>query len=72
MGILYNQKYEGRYIKERDLNPLMHKNDRGVSMQRKRIRQEEVAALSNKSLGRERSVSRSREPSQNSRGDSSA
>ena len=41
-------------------------------MQRKRIRQEELFVLPSKSLGRERSISRSRDPSQNSRGDSSA
>ena len=40
-------------------------------MLRKRSRQEESAGLSGKSLGSERSVSRSREPSQHSRGDSS-
>ena len=41
-------------------------------MQRKRIRQEDLFALRSKSLGRERSVSRSRDPSQNSRGNFSA
>ena len=51
----------------------MHKNDQGASMQRKRICQEELSTLpTSKSLGRERSVSRSRDPSQNSRGNSSA
>ena len=54
------------------MDPLMHQNDRGASMQRKRISREELSALPSKSLARERSVSRSREPSQNSRGDSSA
>jgi hypothetical protein len=50
----------------------MHKNDRGASMLRKRLRQEYFSGLfSGKSLGSERSVSRSREPSQHSRGDSS-
>ena len=71
MGIRYYNKYGGRYIKERDMDHTMHKNDRGGSMQRKRLRQEDLAALPSKSLGRERSVSRSREPSQHSRGDSS-
>ena len=50
----------------------MHKSDRGASMQRRRIRQEELSALPSKSLDREWSVSRSQEPSQNSHGDSSA
>ncbi len=72
MGIRYFNKYGGRYIKERDMDPTMHKNDRGGSMQRKRLRQEDLSALPSKSLGLERSVSRNREPSQNSRGDSSA
>jgi hypothetical protein len=72
MGIRYFNKYGRRYIKERDIEPIMHKNDRGGSMQQKRLRQEDLSALPSKSLGRERSVSRSREPSQNSRGDSSA
>ena len=54
------------------MDPLMHQNDRVASMQRKRIRREELSALPIKPLGRERSVSRSREPSQNSRGESSA
>jgi hypothetical protein len=72
IGIRYYKKYGGRYIKERDMDPLMHQNDRGVSMQRKRIHREEFFALPSKSLGRERSVSRIREPSQNSRGNSSA
>ncbi len=49
----------------------MHKNDWGASMLRERSRQEDVVGLSGKSLGSERSVSRSREPSQHSRGDSS-
>ncbi len=40
-------------------------------MLRKRSRQEDFAGLSGKYLGSERSVSRSREPSQHSRGDSS-
>ena len=70
IGIRYFNKYGGRYIKGRDMNHTMHKNDRGGSMQRKRLRQEVFAALP--TLGRERSVSRSsREPSQHSRGDSS-
>ena len=41
-------------------------------MQRKRIRQEELFALPSKSLGRERSVSRCRDSSQSSCGNSSA
>ena len=49
----------------------MPKNDRGASILHKRSRQEESAGFSGKSLGSERSVSRSREPSQHSRGDSS-
>ena len=53
------------------MDPTMPKNDRGASMLRKRSRQEESTGLSGKSLGSERSVSRSREPSQHSRGDSS-
>jgi len=64
---LSSLKYGGQYIRERDLDPLMHKNDRGASMQRKRIPKEELSALPSKSLGRERSVSRSWDPSQNSR-----
>ena len=72
MGLRYYNKYGGRYIKERDMDHTMHKNDRGGSMQRKRLRQEDLAALPSKSLGRERSMSRSREPSPHSRGDSSA
>ena len=62
----------GRYIKERDMVFLIHQNDRGASMQRTRICREELSALPSKSLARERSVSRSRKPSQNSRGISSA
>ena len=53
------------------MDPTMPKNDRGVSMLRKRSRQEDIAGVSGKSLGSDRSVSRSREPSQHSRGDSS-
>ena len=53
------------------MDPTMSKNNRGASMLRKRSRQEESAGLSGKSLGSDRSVSRSREPSQHSRGDSS-
>jgi hypothetical protein len=49
----------------------MHKNNRSASMQRKRSRLDDFAGLSDKSLGSERSVSRSRDPSQHSRGDSS-
>jgi len=71
MGIRYRAKYGGRYIKERDMDPTMHKNDRGASMQRKRSRLDDSAGLSGKSFGSERSVSRSRDPSQHSRGDSS-
>ena len=71
MGIRYYAKYGGRYIKERDMDPTMHKNDRGASMQRKRSWLDDSAGLSGKSLGSERSVSRSRDPSQHSRGESS-
>ena len=53
------------------MDPTMHKNDRGASMQRKRSRLDDSAGLSGKSVGSERSVSRSREPSQHSRGESS-
>ena len=67
MGIRYNKKYG-----ERDMDSLMHQNDSEASMQRKRIHREELSALKSKSHCRERSVSRSREPSQNSRGESSA
>ena len=35
MGIRYYNKYGGRYIKERDMDQPMHKNDRGGSMQRR-------------------------------------
>ena len=70
IGIRYFNKYGGRYIKERDMDSTMHKNDRGASMLRKHSRQEEFAGLSGKSLGSKRSVLRSREPSQHSRGDS--
>jgi hypothetical protein len=71
VGIRYYNKYGVRCIKERDMDPTLHKNDRGTSMQRKRARLDEFAGFSGKSLGSERSVSRSREPSQHSRGDSS-
>ena len=50
------------------MDPALHKNDRG---QPKRARLEDFAGLSGKSLDSERSVSRSRDPSQQSRGDSS-
>ncbi len=53
------------------MDPTMPKNDRGASMQRKRSRLDDSGGLSGKSLGSERSVSRSRDPSQPSRGDSS-
>ena len=53
------------------MDPTLHKNDRGVSMQRKRSRLDDFAGLTGKSLGSERSISRSRDPSQHSRGDSS-
>jgi hypothetical protein len=53
------------------MDPTLHKNDRGASMQQKRARLDDFAGFSGKSLGSERSVSRSREPSQHSRGDSS-
>ena len=53
------------------MDPTMHKNDRGASMQRKWSRLDDSAGLSGKSVGSERSVSRSREPSQHSRGESS-
>ncbi len=62
VGIRYYNTFGGRYIKERDMNPTMQKNNRGASMQRKRSRLDDFA---------ERSVSRSRDPSQHSRGDSS-
>ena len=71
-GIRYYNKYGGRYIKERDMDPTMPKNDRGASMLRKRSRQEDFAGVSGKSLGSDRSVSRSREPSQHSRGGDSS
>ena len=48
MGIRYYNKYEG--IKKRDMDHIMHKNDRGGRMQRKRLRQEDLAALPSKSL----------------------
>ena len=48
------------------MDPTMHKNDRGASMQCKRSRLDDSAGL-----GSERSVSRSRDPSQHSRGESS-
>ena len=60
-----------RTLRLSDMDPTMPKNDRGASMLRKRSRQEESAGLSGKSLGSERYVSRSREPSLHSRGDSS-
>jgi hypothetical protein len=63
MGIRYYNTFGGRYIKERDMDPTMHKNDRGASMQRKGSRLDAFAGLSGKSLGSERSVSRSRDPS---------
>ena len=47
-GIRYYNKYGGRYIKVRDINPTMPKNDRGASMLRKRSRQDESAGLSGK------------------------
>ena len=53
------------------MDPTMPKNDRGACMLRKRSRQEDFAGVSSKSLGSDHSVSRSREPSQHSRGDSS-
>ena len=53
------------------MDPTLHKNDRGASMQQKRARLDDFAGFSVKSRGSERSVSRSREPSQHSRGDSS-
>jgi hypothetical protein len=71
MGIRYYNTFRERYIKERDMDPTMHKNDRGASMQRKRSRLDDFAGLSGKSLGSERSVSCGRDPSQHSRGDSS-
>ena len=45
MGIRYYAKYGGRYIKERDMDPTMRKNDRGASMQRKRSRLDDSAEL---------------------------
>jgi hypothetical protein len=71
VGIRYHSAFGGRYIKERDLDPTLPRNDRGASMQRKRARRDEVAGLSGRSLGSERSVSRSRDPSLHSRGNSS-
>ncbi len=59
VGIRYHNTLGGRYIKEHDLDPNLPKNDRGASMQRKRSRVDESAGLSGKSLGSERSVSRS-------------
>jgi hypothetical protein len=47
------------------------RNDRGASMQRKQARKDDAAGLSGRSLGSERSVSRSRDPSLHSRGNSS-
>ena len=61
----------GAVHQKANMDPTMHKNDRGGSIQRKRLRQEDLAALPSKSLGKERSVSRSRDPSQHSRVDSS-
>ena len=37
VGIRYHNTFGGRYIKERDLDPTLAKNDRGASMQRKRF-----------------------------------
>jgi hypothetical protein len=71
VGIRYYNTFGGRYIKERDMDPTMPKNDRGASMQRKRSRLDDFAGLSGKSLGSERSISRSRDPSLHSRVDSS-
>jgi hypothetical protein len=71
VGIRYHNTFGGRYIKERDMDPTLPKNDRGASIQRKRSRMDDSAGLSGKSLGSERSVSRSRDPSLHSRGDSS-
>ncbi len=71
MGIRYYNTFGGRYIKERDMDSTLPKNDRGASMQRKRSRLNDSAGLSGRSLGSERSVSRSRDPSLHSRGDSS-
>ena len=50
VGIRYYNKYGVRYIKERDMDPTLHKNDRGASMQRKRARLDEFAGFSGKSL----------------------
>ena len=61
VGIRYCNTFGGRYIKERDMDPSLPKKDRGASMQRKRSRLDDFAGLSGKSLGSERSVSRSRD-----------
>ena len=61
VGIRYCNTFGGRYIKERDMDPSLPKKDRGASMQRKRSRLVDFAGLSGKSLGSERSVSRSRD-----------
>jgi hypothetical protein len=71
VGIRYYNTFGGRYIKERDMDPTMQKKDRGASMQRKRSWLDDFVRLSGKSLGSERLVSRSRDPSLHSRGDSS-
>ena len=71
VGIRYHNAFGGWYIKDRGMEPAVAKHDRGSSMQRKRSRVEEPAGLSGKSLGSERSVSRSRDPSLHSRGESS-
>ena len=71
-GIRYYNKNGGWYIRERDLDLLMPKSERSASLQRKRFCQEELAVHPSKSRGQERSISRSRDPSQNSRGNSSA
>ncbi len=53
VGIRYHNTFGGRYIKERDLDPTLPKNDRGASMQRKRSRMDDSAGLSGKYLGAE-------------------
>ncbi len=67
----YHNAFGGWYIKDRGMEPTVAKHDRGSSMQRKRSRVEEPAGLSSKSLGSERSITRSRDPSLHSRGESS-
>ena len=46
VGIRYHNTVEGRYIKERDLDPTLAKNDRGASMQRKRSQVDDSGQIS--------------------------